>query len=143
MGGKIGIRVHEKSITKFKNKIRKITSRNNAWDMNYRMLKLKQCIIGWVNYFGIADMTNITKRLDEWTRRRLRMCYWKQWKKIKTKHDNLARLGLNEDNVWRYANTRKGYWRIAGSQVLGVTLTNKYFENIGYTSICNRYRQVH
>jgi len=141
--GKIGIRVHEKSINKFKSKIRNITSRSNAWDMNYRMLKLRQSIIGWLNYFGIADIAKLTKELDEWTRRRLRMCFWKQWKKIKTKHDNLKKLGIKESKAWEFANTRKSYWRIANSPILATTLTNSYFEKIGYTSIHKRYKQVH
>ena len=140
---KIGIKVHEKSINRFKAKIRDITSRSNAWDMEYRMLKLRQCIIGWVNYFGLADMAKLSKELDEWTRRRLRMCFWKQWKKIKTKHDNLKKLGIKESKAWEFANTRKSYWRIANSPILATTLTNSYFEKIGYTSIHKRYKQVH
>lgn len=141
--GKIGIRVHEKSINRFKAKIRNITSRSNAWDMDYRMLKLRQCIIGWLNYFGIADIAKLTKELDEWTRRRLRMCFWKQWKKIRTKHDNLKKLGIKESKAWEFANTRKSYWRIANSPILATTLTNSYFEKIGYTSIHKRYKQIH
>ncbi|WP_342749739.1 MULTISPECIES: group II intron maturase-specific domain-containing protein [Petrotoga] len=43
-----------------------------------KMEKLKQIIVGWVNYFGIADMVRIAKTLDMWLRRRIRMCFWKQ-----------------------------------------------------------------
>lgn len=141
--GKIGIRVHQKSINKFRNKIREITSRSSGKSMEYRMIKLRQCIIGWLNYFAIADIGKITKKLDEWTRRRIRMCFWKQWKKIKTKHDNLVKLGINEYKAWEFANTRKGYWRISNSPVLATSLTNTYLESIGYTSIHKRYKQVH
>ncbi len=81
--GKIGIRVHDKSVNRFKNKVRKITSRNNVRDMEYTMIRLRQVITGWLNYFGIADMSRTSKELDECTRRRIRMCFWKQWKKIK------------------------------------------------------------
>ena len=41
-------------------------------------------------------MKRLMKTLDEWLRRRIRMCYWKQWKKIKTKYDNLKKLGSYE-----------------------------------------------
>jgi len=141
--GKVGIRVHEKSVKKFKAKIKAITARSNALNMKQRMIKLRQCIIGWLNYFGIANIANLTKELDEWTRRRLRMCFWKQWKRIKTKHDNLRKLGIKDDKAWEYANTRKSYWRIANSPILSTTLTNSYLENIGYTSIFKRYKQIH
>jgi len=141
--GKIGIRVHEKSINRFKNKVREITSRSNAWDMEYRMRRLRQVITGWLNYFGIADISRTAKELDEWIRRRIRMCFWKQWKKIKTKHNNLAKLGVKESKAWEYANTRKSYWRIANSPILATTLTNSYLEKLGYTSIFKRYKQIH
>lgn len=141
--GKIGIRVHQKSINKFKNKIKEITSRSSGKSMEYRMEKLKQCVIGWINYFGIADISKLTKEFDRWIRRRVRMCFWKQWKKIKTKHDNLLRLGASKQKAWEYANTRKGYWRISNSPILATTLTDTYLESIGYTSIHKRYKQVH
>jgi RNA-directed DNA polymerase len=141
--GKIGIRVHQKSINKFKTKIREITSRSSGKSMEYRIEKLRQCTIGWINYFGIADISGLTKELDEWTRRRIRMCFWKQWKNITTKFDNLKKLGTSEQKAWEHANTRKSYWRISNSPILATTLTNAYLENIGYTSIHKRYKQVH
>lgn len=141
--GRIGIRVHQKSINRFKNKLREITSRSNAWDMEYRMKRLRQVITGWLNYFGIADISKLTKELDEWTRRRIRMCFWKQWKRIKTKHDNLRKHGVKNNKAWEYANTRKSYWRIANSPILATTLTNAYLEQLGYTSIYKRYKQIH
>jgi len=92
--------------------LKKITGRSNAMSMELRSIKLKQVIIGWINYFKLADMKSTLTSLDEWLRRRLRLCYWKQWKKIKTKYDNLKLLGIEEYKAWEYANTRKGYWRI-------------------------------
>lgn len=141
--GKIGIRVHEKSINKFRKKIKTITSRSSGKSIEYRMEKLKQCIIGWLNYFAIADISKLTKELDEWMRRRIRMCLWKQWKKIRTKHDNLVKLGSTDFKAWEFANTRKSYWRISHSPILTTTLKNSYLDSIGYTSIHKRYKQVH
>ena len=103
------IRIHPKSVTKFKDKIRAITSRSNAMSMEARYTKLKQIIVGWVNYFKIANMGSLAQKLDEWIRRRLRVCYWKQWKKIKTKHDNLIKQGIDDYKAWEFANTRKPY----------------------------------
>jgi group II intron reverse transcriptase/maturase len=137
------IRVHEKPLKKFKAKLKELTSRSNAMKMEYRFLKLKQAIVGWVNYFAIADMRNILKTLDEWLRRRIRMCFWKQWKRIKAKHDNLVRLGIPNNKAWEYANTRKGYWRISNSPILSRALTNKYLKEIGLVSISERYSLVH
>lgn len=111
--------------------------------MEYRIMKLNQSIIGLVNYFAIADMKGIVQKLDEWIRRRLRMCYWKQWKKIKTKHYNLVKLGLPNDKAWEYANTRKGYWRISNSPILTRALTNERLKKQGFPTITERYLLVH
>lgn len=141
--GEYRIRVHEKPLKKFKAKLKELTSRSNAMKMEYRFLKLKQVITGWINYFAIADMRSILRTLDEWLRRRIRMCFWKQWKKIKTKHDNLVKLGIENSKAWEYANTRKGYWRISNSPILSRALTNKYLKEIGLVSISEIYSSVH
>jgi hypothetical protein len=92
-----------------------------------------------VNYFKLADMKSTLKTLDEWLRRRIRLCYWKQWKRIKTKHDNLKRLGIDKYKAWEYANTRKGYWRISNSPILTRTLTNKYLKEQGFITLTEKF----
>ena len=39
--------------------------------LDKRLLKLKQVIYGWVNYFKIADMKVFLKKIDEWIRRKI------------------------------------------------------------------------
>lgn len=137
--GKVEIRIHPKSIAKFKDKIRTITSRSNSMSMETRYIKLKQAIVGWINYFKIANMGKIVKELDKWIRRRIRMCYWKQWKRSKTKRENLKRLGIPESEIKRYTWSRKSYWRIADTPVMHKALNNKTLERLGYTSLSSVY----
>jgi group II intron reverse transcriptase/maturase len=137
--GEMGIRVHENSLKKFKAKLKEITGRSNAMSMELRSIKLRQIIVGWVNYFKLADMKSILKTLDEWLRRRIRLCYWKQWKKIKTKYDNLKKLGIDKYKAWQYANARKGYWRISNSPILAMTLSNKYLREQGFITLTEKY----
>ena len=125
-GKKAGIRPHGKSVQKFKDKIRELTSRKQARSIEVILQRLKRYTVGWLGYYSIADMETVIKRLNEWIRHRIRQIYWKQWKKIKTKHDNLVKLGVDSENAWMWANSRKAYWRIAGSQVLHKSLTNQY-----------------
>lgn len=140
--GEMGIRVHDKSVEKLKATLKKITGRSNAMSMEYRAIKLKQIIIGWINYFKLADLKSTLKKLDEWLRRRLRLCYWKKWKKTKTKHDNLKALGIENYKAWEYANTRKGYWRISNSPILARTLTNNYLKEQGFITLTESYLRV-
>lgn len=141
--GGMGIRVHTKPVMKMKQKLKEITGRSKGISMAQRMIQLKQCITGWVNYFGIADMKTLAETLDKWLRRRIRMCFWKQWKKIKTKHDNLVKLGMKNSQAWQFSNTRKSYWHTANSPILSRTLTNKYLKEIGFISVSERYSLVH
>ncbi|ENK1243856.1 group II intron reverse transcriptase/maturase [Clostridium botulinum] len=135
----MGIRVHNKSIEKLKATLKKITGRSNAMSMEYRAIKLKQTITGWINYFKLADLNGALRKIDKWLRRRLRLCYWKQWKKIKTKHDNLVKLGIDNFKAWEYANTRKGYWRISNSPILNTTLSNNYLKEQGFMTLTESY----
>ena len=141
--GGIGIRVHPKPVEKLKQKLKEITGRSKSMSMVQRMEKLRQCITGWANYFSMADMKTLAKKLDEWLRRRIRMCFWKQWKKIKPRHDNLVKLGIPNSKAWEYANTRKSYWHTANSPILSRTLTNEYLKKNGFVSISERYSLGH
>jgi group II intron reverse transcriptase/maturase len=138
MKGKARNFIPKKPIAKFKAKVKEITSRSNGMSMETRMDRLDWLISGWVNYFHIADMEKVAKELDQGIRRRLRMCFWKQWKKISTKHDNLVKLGVENHKAWEYANTRKGYWQTANSPILATTLTNEYLGKQGFISISER-----
>ena len=138
-----GIRIHPKSIKKVKSTIRKITNRNHSRNFEERLEILGRVTTGWVNYFGLADAKKIMEELDGWTRRRLRACLWKQWKRIRTKHDNLVKLGVLSPKAWEWANSRKKYWRIAGSFILATTVTNQFLEDCGYKSLVKQYAQVH
>lgn len=142
-GKKAGIRPHGKSIKKFKDKIRELTSRKQARSMELILKRLKRYTVGWLGYYSIADMESRIKSLNEWIRRRIRQIYWKQWKKIKTKHDNLVKLGIDNENAWKWANSRKAYWRISNSKVLAMSLTNKYLVSVGYDDILERYKVLH
>ena len=140
--GEARLRLHPKSVLKMKAKIKELTSRSNGWGNQRRKEALRQYIIGWVQYFKFADMNNLLLKIDEWYRRRLRMVIWKQWKRIKTKLTNLIKLGVNKSKAWEWANTRKGYWRIAGSFILSTTITNEKLRVAGYVFLSDYYRRV-
>lgn len=138
--GKCRLRVHTKTVTKMKNKIRELTDRNNGMSNATREEKYQQFVRGWVNYFKLADMKNLLKATDEWARRRIRAVYWKQWKKIKTKYRMLKALGLEHWRAKELACSRKGCWRMA--QVLNQIFSNKIIAKLGYTPMLDHYLVV-
>jgi len=136
------LRIHPKSVEKMKAKVKMLTSRSNGWGNERRKLTLKQYITGWVQYFKLADMDRLLIEIDKWYRRRLRMVIWKQWKRTKTKLTNLIKLGVKKSKAWEWANTRKGYWRIAGSYILSTVITNDRLMEAGYVFLSDYYRKV-
>ncbi len=135
----IKMRVHEKSIRKLKEKLKLLTSRNKIRNIEQTYEKIKQLTVGWINYFRLADMKSAMKELDKWLRRRIRMCYWKQWKKNSTKFKNLQKLGISKQKAWEFANTRKSYWRTAKSPILQRSITNTRLEKAGLVSLLKIY----
>ena len=137
--GKCRFRVHPKSVTKMKNKIRELTNRSNGWGNEYRALKLTQFIRGWVNYFGMADMKALLTKIDEWLRHKIRAIYWKQWKKVKTKFKELKKLGVDKEKAWICANMRNGNWYCSGYFVLQTAFNNKKLHELGYPTFMEYY----
>lgn len=136
------VRMSNQSIQRVKKRIRELTSRSKPIPMDYRIEKLNQYLIGWCGYYALADTPTIFKELDEWIRRRLRMCQWKEWKKPKTKVRKLIGLGIPKEKAYEWGNSRKKYWRIARSPILQKTLTNSYWEMRGLKSLYVRYSQL-
>lgn len=140
--GKGRLRAHPESIHKMKQRLKELTSRSNGWGNARRKEALNQYVRGWVNYFKMADMRSLLRDIDYWYRRRLRMCIWKQWKRIQTKGKMLMKLGLNKYKAWQYANTRKSYWRIANSAILTRTITTQRLRKAGYPILLDYYLKV-
>jgi hypothetical protein len=133
------LRIHPQSVRRFKDKVREITGRSNGMGIEFRKNRLNRLIRGWMNYFKLADAKGLVQRLDEWIRSRIRMVAWKRWKRIRTRFENLRRLGINTEQAWMWANTRKGYWRTAHSPILLMSLSNARFRRAGYLSLMECY----
>lgn len=140
--GEARVRVHQKSVAKMKDRIRELTSRSNGWSNDRRIKRLRSYIIGWVNYYKIADMKSLLSKIDEWMRRRIRMVFWKQWKRVRTKRKMLKALGYSKQKALEFANTRKGYWRVSNSPILTKPLSNDILRRRGIIFFSQYYRQV-
>ncbi|MCM3634857.1 group II intron maturase-specific domain-containing protein, partial [Paenibacillus camelliae] len=81
----------------------------------------------------------VFQALDEWIRRRLRMCIWKEWKQPKTKVRKLLSLGVSKQKAHEWGNSRKKHWRIACSPILHRSMNNQYWSSLGLRSLTDRY----
>jgi len=134
--------VHAKSKAKLKAKVKEITRRSGGRGYEWKKRKLKQMVIGWVNYFKLADMKTWLTAVDEWLRTRLRTYIWKSWKTITNKYRNLRKLGTTERNAGIMANTRKGYRRSADSPIVKLAISKELLKQAGYTFFLDYYLAV-
>jgi len=83
------------------------------------------------------------KAVNEWIRRCIRTYIWKQLKRFRTRISRLRELGVPKGKAYEWANTHKGYWRIAGSWVMTTTYTNERLVALGYDDISKRYEALY
>ena len=133
---------YAKSVEKLKLKLKKLTSRRWSISLDECLKKIKKTIVGWTNYYKIGYWKNIARVIDAHVRFRLRMCIWKQWKKVNTKKKALISLGVPKREAWMLANSRKAYARCASS-FLNTVLTNKRLKERGLVFLLDQYNLKH
>ncbi len=111
--------------------------------MEYRLHKLAQYLRGWMNYFGISDYYRPVPGIEKWIRRRICMCYWKQWRKVRTKVRHLPALGTSRRQAILTAASRKAYWHLAKTLATQSGMTNKWLESQGLISVRHLWLKAH
>ena len=123
-------------------KLKLITGRSNGMGYERRKEVLRQTIRGWVNYFKLADAKRYLEKMDEWLRRRIRMCIWKSWKKPNTRVKNLVKCGIKPYWARIYGNSSKGYWANAEG-IRHHAATNDMLRRAGYPCLMDYYVKLH
>jgi hypothetical protein len=90
---------------------------------------------GWMNYFGISDYYRPIPELDSWIRRRIRMCYWKQWRWVRTKVRHLLALGTSKRQAILTALSSKSYWHLSKTLATQTRMTNAWLTSHGLISV--------
>ena len=103
--------------------------------MKKQIYKLNQYLRGWGNYFLIANAYQLTVDLDTWVRRRLRMCYWRQWRKPRTKVRNWIKLGVSKRLAIACGITSKGPCRSSKTKGINIAINKAFLEQQGLVSL--------
>lgn len=140
-GGVYKAKPHEISVEKLKAKLKQLTSRSWSVAWEYRCLKIKQLITGWINYYRIGNFKMKCQEIDKWIRFRIRMYLWKKWKTIKNREKQLRKLGAYPWQAKIWANCRKGYARCARTFLSIVR--NDLLKRKGLPSMVDQYQLKH
>lgn len=116
-----------------------MTRRTNGRALETTCETLNRLIVGWVNYYALADMRGHSHRLDQWLRRRLRQLYWKQWKTPANRYHHLRQLGVSDHWAKLNAGTSRGCWRLAKSPVIHHALNNAFWNSFGLKTFVQQY----
>jgi RNA-directed DNA polymerase len=137
------LRWSDQAFADFKHNVRKLTGRSWGVSMAYRLDRLARYVRGWMNYFGISDYYRPIPEIDSWIRRRIRMCYWKQWRWVRTKVRNLLALGTSKRQAILTAISSKSYWHLSKTLATQTGMTNDWLKSQGLISVRALWMRAH
>jgi RNA-directed DNA polymerase len=129
------LRWSDQSYADFRHRLRRLTGRSWGVSMAYRLAALGRYLRGWMNYFGISQYYRPIPELDHWLRRRVRMCYWKQWRKPRTRIRHLIKLGAGRKHAIFTGLSRKSYWHLSKTLATQTGMTNQWLAEQGLLSV--------
>ena len=130
-GREIKRKVAPKALEAMKDRVRQITCRNGGRSIDQAIAELRGYLLGWKEYFRLADTPGVFEGLDRWIRRRLRMVQLKQWKRGSTIFRQLRAQGISKHVSATAALFARSWWRIANHKALNVALPNSLYEQKG------------
>jgi group II intron reverse transcriptase/maturase len=122
-------RVSKKAIKAMQDRVREITKRNRGRSIEQTVAELRSYLVGWKEYYRLADTPNIFRELDEWIRHRLRALHLKQWKRGTTIFRELRARGMSRDSAARVASNGRRWWKNS-AKAIHIALPNSYFDGL-------------
>jgi RNA-directed DNA polymerase len=137
------IRIPRETVIRLHKKLKEAFRKGKGRNLG-RFIKetLNPILIGWINYFKLAEVKTFAVELDKWIRYRLRIIKWKQWKKPKRRYKELIKAGLTEEQARKEAyNGRKSCFN-AGSRSMNQAIKKAYFIKLGLVSLTDKLREI-
>lgn len=136
------IRVSERKLDAFKRRVSEIFRKSRGVSMKSRYAEYRSYAIGWLGYFALDQVKTTFINLDKWLRRRVRACYWKQWRKSKTRLKKLISLGVSYCVARGFAMSGKGAWRLSKTSGVQRALSIAYLTAEGMFNLEERWHSL-
>ena len=124
-----------KTMARFQREVRRLTNRNWGVSMACRLAALERYLRGWMGYFWISEYYRPIPEIDQWIRRRVRMCYWVQWRRARTRIGNLLKMGVSKDHAVSTGRSSRGPWHLARTQATQLAMSNRWLAHQGLVSV--------
>jgi group II intron reverse transcriptase/maturase len=138
----VRVRIAPRSIERFKERIRQLTTRNCGISLEERINKLNEYLTGWMGYFGFIETPSIFKKLEGWLHRKMRTCLLKHWKNPRTIQRNLVALGLSQEWASNIGESGRGWWRLAKTRQMHAACGKRFWMIQGLVSLVERYNGI-
>jgi RNA-directed DNA polymerase len=136
------IRVSVKKLDAFQKRVSDIFRKSRGVSMRSRYAEFRSYALGWLGYFALDQVKTTFVNLDKWLRRRVRACYWKQWKKSKTRLKKLISLGVSKRVARGFAMSGKGAWRLSSTSGVQRALSNEVLKTEGLFNLEERWQSL-
>jgi hypothetical protein len=130
------LKVADKAIERLKDRVRQLTRRTRGTSIGVLVAQLREALLGWKAYFGIAEVLSPLREIDKWVRRKLRCYLLKQWGR--SGYRQLRQRGVSRREAWNVAKSAHGPWRLSQTPALATALPLRLFENLGLPSLAPR-----
>lgn len=130
------LKVADKALDKLKDRVRELTRRTRGNRIEVIAAELRESLLGWKAYFGIAEVLSPLRDIDKWIRRKLRCYLWKQWGPAG--YRELRKRGVTVREAWNTSKSAHGPWRLSKTPALALALPLRYFETLGVPSLAAR-----
>ena len=130
------LKVADKAIDKLKARVRELTRRTRGHRLSDIVAELRETLLGWKAYFGVAEVLSPLRDIDKWIRRKLRCYHWKQWGRAG--YRELRRRGVSVREAWNTSKSAHGPWRLSQTPALALALPARYFRSLGLPSLVAR-----
>jgi group II intron reverse transcriptase/maturase len=128
--GKVKRRIAPKALQAMKERVREITRRSRGQSIARVASDLRSYLVGWKNYFCLADTPKVMRSLDQWVRHRLRALQLKHWGRGRTIYRELRARGLSEDKAKQVAANGRRWWRNS-AMTIHIAFPTRYFDELG------------
>ena len=136
------LKVAPASLKRFKNRLKELFRAGRGCSLTKVIGELRPVLIGWSNYFRLAQVKSTFEDLDGWIRRKLRCILWRQWKRTYTRFRNFMKRGLDKVRAWASATNGRGAWWNSGASHMNACYTKSYFDKLGLVSLLNHVNSL-